>query len=153
TIRVLAEELPTKLAAFGDYVDRTNMHKELPRRLFDFLLINYLAHKSPLSFAILHVINVIDYPHFDADPANFQVEHVRATVNYHLFKTLVTDPAQLAEEAYGWNTPRFAVMTFLERVGLLFQTLGLRSRVQALHRQAEESWLEHTVLETEPMPQ
>src|SRR5215813_9186427 len=34
TIRVLAEELPTKLAAFGDYVDRTNMHKELPRRLF-----------------------------------------------------------------------------------------------------------------------
>jgi hypothetical protein len=152
-IRVLAEELPTKLAAFGDYVDRTNIHKELPRRLFDFLLINYLARKSPLSFAILHLINVFDYPHFDADPTNFQVEHVRATVNYHLFKTLVTDPAQLAKEAYGWNTPQFAVMTLLQRVSLLFQTLGLRSRVQPLHRQAEESWLERTVVETEPMPQ
>src|SRR5688500_1220273 len=35
-IRALADELPAKLASFGDYVDRTQIHKELPRRLFDF---------------------------------------------------------------------------------------------------------------------
>lgn len=152
-IRALAEELPTKLASFGDYVDRTNIHKELPRRLFDFLLINYIARKSPLSFAILHLINVIDYPHFDADPDNFQVEHVRATVNYHLFKTLATDPSHLAEEAYGWNTPKFAAMTLLQRLSHLFQTVGLRSRIQPIAHQAEEIWLDRMVSETEPMPQ
>ncbi|MGH7847171.1 MAG: DUF6603 domain-containing protein [Candidatus Binatia bacterium] len=153
TIRALADELPTKLGSFGDYVDRTQIHKELPRRLFDFLLINYVAQKSPLGFAILHLINVIDYPHFDADPENFQVEHVRATVNYHLFKTLVTDPAQLAEEAYGWNTPQFAAMRFLQRLSQLFQTVGLRSRIQPLNHRPEEIWLDRTVAETEPMPQ
>ena len=127
-IRTLARELPVKLASFGDYVDRTNIHKELPKRLFDFLLANYIAQKSPLGFAILHLINVIDYPHFEADPAKFQIEHVRATMNWHLLNTLVSDPKQLAKEAYGWGTPQFLVMTFLQRVSYLFQVLGLRSR-------------------------
>lgn len=153
TIRTLADELPTKLASFGDYIDRTQIHKELPRRLFDFLLINYLAQKTPLGFAILHLINIIDYPHFDADPPNFQVEHVRATVNYHLFKTLVSDPGELAREAYGWDTPEFAAQRFLQRLSLLFQTLGMRSRLQPLNHQPEEIWLDRTVSETEPMPQ
>jgi hypothetical protein len=153
TIRALADELPTKLASFGDYVDRTQIHKQLPRRLFDFLLINYLAQKTPIGFAVLNLMNVIDYPHFEADPENFQVEHVRATVNYHLFKTLVTDPAALAEEAYGWGTPQFAVMIFLRRLSQLFQTLGLRSRIQPLDRRAEEVWLETIPSETEPIPQ
>ncbi|HEX8145044.1 MAG TPA: DUF6603 domain-containing protein [Pyrinomonadaceae bacterium] len=153
TLIELAEELPTKLAAFGDYVDRTNIHRELPKRLFDFLLANYLAQTSPLGFALLHLINVIDYPHFPADPENFQVEHVRATINYRNFKTLVTDPSQLAEEAYGWNTERFLPMTFLLRLSLLFQALGMRSRIQPLKAEAEEVWLERTVTETEPLPQ
>lgn len=152
TIRTLADELPSKLAGSGDYVDRTQIHKQLPRRLFDFLLINYLAHKSPLAFAVLQLMNVIDHPHFEADPEKFQVEHVRATVNYHLFKTLVTDPAELAEEAYGWNTPQFAGMTFLRRLSQLFQTLGLRSRIQPLNSRAEEVWVGTTV-DTDPMPQ
>jgi hypothetical protein len=151
-INELAQELPTKLAAFGDYVDRTNIHKELPRRLFDFLIINYLSQTSPLSFAILHLINIIDYPHFDADPENFQVEHIRATMHYQNFKTFVTDPARLAREAYGWDTPQFLAMTFLQRLHLLFQVLGLRSRVQPLDAEAEEVWLE-SVSGTEPMPQ
>lgn len=152
-IRDLASQLPTKLASSGDYVERTNIHKELPRRLFDFLVVNYLARQSPLTFAILHLLNVIDYPHFDADPENFQVEHVRTTVNYDVFKTLVTDPAQVAEEAYGWNTPQFLSMMFLQRLCLLFQTLGMRSRMQPLAPHAEEVWLERTVSETEPLPQ
>ena len=59
-IHTLATELPTKLASFGDYVDRTNIHKELPKRLFDFLVVNYLAVKSPLGFAILQLIDVVD---------------------------------------------------------------------------------------------
>lgn len=153
TVHTLASELPTELASFGDYVDRTQIHKELPKRLFDFLLANYLARRSPISFAILHLINVIDYPHFDADPENFQVEHVRATINYDSFETLFSDPAKLAEEAYGWNTPAFSPMTLLQRLNLLLQALGLRSRVQPLDRQAEETWLGRNVTEPDPMPQ
>ena len=137
-IHTLADELPTKLAGFPDYVDRTNIHKELPRRLFDFLLTNYLARTSPVTYAVLHLANIIDYPHFAADPANFQAEHIRATVNYHHFKTLFTDPGKLAEEAYGWNTPDYDSTILLQRIQLLFQALGIRSRMQPLNTRAEE---------------
>ena len=152
-IHTLADELPTKLAGFPDYVDRTNIHKELPRRLFDFLLTNYLARTSPVTYAVLHLANIIDYPHFAADPANFQAEHIRATVNYHHFKTLFTDPGKLAEEAYGWNTPDYDSTILLQRIQLLFQALGIRSRMQPLDTRAEEVWTNHTVADPVPMPQ
>ncbi len=153
TVYTLAQNLPSDLAAFDDYVERTKIHKELPRRLFDFLLTNYFAHSLPLSFAILHLIDVIDYPYFPADPENFQVEHIRAKINYQRFNTLVSNPSQLAEEAYGWGTPTFTVRILLKRLNLLFRTLGIPSRVQPLEPQAEEIWLERTVSETNPMPQ
>jgi hypothetical protein len=154
TVLTLADELPVKLASFGDYVDRTQIHKELPKRLVDFLLSNYMANRSPLAFAVLHLIDVIDYPHFEADPSKFQIEHVRPVIHYRHFKTLVTDPAQLAKEAYGWNTPQFVAMRFLQRLNLLFQTLGMRSRIQPLNRDAEQIWLNRTVSETAgTMPQ
>ena len=153
TIITLADELPEKLSAFPDYVDKTQIHKELPRRLFDFLLTNYLARTSPISYAVLHLINIIDYPHFDADHENFQVEHIRATVNYHHFKTLFTDPSKLAEEAYGWNTPGFDPEVLLQRIQLLFQALGLRGRIQPLDSRAEQVFTKQTVTDGVPMPQ
>ena len=143
----LADELPAKLAQFGDYVDRTQIHKKLPKRLVDFLLANYLANKTPLAFAILHLIDVIDYPYFEADPDIFQIEHVRPVIHYGHFKTLVDDPAGLAEEAYGWNTPQFVSARFLMRLSLLFQTLGMNSRIQPLDREAEQVWLDQAVPE------
>ena len=152
-IHALAEELPSKLAAFPDYVDRTNIHKELPRRLFDFLLTNYLARTSPVTYAVLHLVNIIDYPYFAADPANFQAEHIRATVNYHHFKTLFKDPGKLAEEAYGWNTPNYDPTILLQRIQLLFQALGIRSRMQPLDSRAEEVWTNQTSTNSVPMPQ
>jgi hypothetical protein len=153
TIITLADELPEKLAGFPDYVDRTNIHKELPRRLFDFLLTNYLGRTSPVTYAVLHLVNIIDYPYFEADPANFQVEHIRATVNYHHFKTLFKDPGKLAEEAYGWNTPGYDPTVLLQRIQLLFQALGLRSRMQPLDTRSEEVWTNQTITGSPPMPQ
>ena len=154
SIRALAEQLPATLSQFGDYVERSQIHKELPKRLADFLVVNYVANKAPLAFAILHLIDVFDYPYFEADPAIFQLEHVRPVIHYGHFKTLFADPAQLAQEAYGWNTPQFASMRLLQRLGLLLQTLGMQHRIQPLDHEAEEVWLNRTVAEdAELMPQ
>jgi hypothetical protein len=151
-IETLATELPVKLASFGDYVDKTNIHKELPTRLFAFLVVTYLSDKSPLVFAILHLIDVIDYPYFPADPSIFQIEHIRPVLHYEHFKTLFTNPTGLAQEAYGWNTPNFAANRFLGRLNLLFQTMGMRSRLQVLDAAAEQAWTDGTP-GTDPVPQ
>ena len=50
-IHDLAQTLPAKLSSFGDYVDRTQIHKELPRRLFDFLVANYVAQ----ALSLIHI--------------------------------------------------------------------------------------------------
>ncbi|MDR4465051.1 MAG: hypothetical protein MRJ66_12370 [Nitrospira sp.] len=152
-IHNLAQTLPVRLSSFGDYVERTQIHKELPRRLFDFLAANFVAQTSPLSYTVLHLLNIIDYPYYAADPAKFQVEHVRATVNYHLFKVAVTSPDQLFTEAYGWHTPDFQSMTFLTRLSQLLQTLGLRSRIQPMSPQAQEAWLGRAETSSNPPPQ
>ncbi|GAB1723692.1 MAG: hypothetical protein GDA65_18300 [Nitrospira sp. CR1.1] len=152
-IHDLAQTLPARLAAFGDYVERTQIHKELPRRLFDFLVANFLAQASPLSYAVLHLLNIIDYPYYAADPTTFQVEHVRATINYHLFKVAITSPDELFTEAYGWHTPDFQSMTFLTRLSQLLQTLGLRSRIQPLSPLAQEAWLGRAGSSSNPPPQ
>ncbi|MCW5781606.1 MAG: hypothetical protein KIT71_19180 [Nitrospira sp.] len=152
-IHQLAQTLPARLASFGDYVERTQIHKELPRRLFDFLAANFLAQASPLTYASLHLLNIIDYPYYAADPTRFQVEHVRATINYHLFKVAVTQPDQLFTEAYGWHTPDFRSMTFLTRLSQLLQTLGLRNRIQPMSPQAQEAWLGRVESSSNPPPQ
>ncbi len=152
-IHQLAQTLPARLAYFGDYVERTQIHKELPRRLFDFLAANFLSQASPLTYASLHLLNIIDYPYYAADPTRFQVEHVRATINYYLFKVAVTQPDQLFTEAYGWHTPDFQSMTFLTRLSQLLQTLGLRNRIQPMSPQAQEAWLGRVESSSNPPPQ
>ncbi|MEO5978771.1 MAG: DUF6603 domain-containing protein [Chryseolinea sp.] len=152
-IHTLADQLPTKLVGFPDYVNRTNIHKELPRRLFDFLVINYVAKVSPLSYAVLSLADIIDYPHYPADPANFQIEHVRATINYQHFKTILSDPGKLAKEAYGWSTPDFDATLLIQRLQLLFQVLGMRSRLQPLNKAAEGVLVSDAITGPVPMPQ
>ena len=92
-IHHLAETLPAQLAEHGDYVSRTNIHKELPRRILDLLIAGYLADRSPLIFSILNLLNIVEFKHLEADEENFQVEHVRAIVHYDHLHSLFSDPS------------------------------------------------------------
>jgi Family of unknown function (DUF6603) len=138
-IRHLAEALPDRLAAQGDYVSRTNIHKELPRRVLDLLIAGYLTVRSPLLFSIFNLLNIVEYKHFEADEENFQVEHVRAIVHYDYIRSLFSDPAAHMREAYGWGTPAFAVLELLTRIGRLLRALGASTRLQPMDRRVEQA--------------
>src|SRR6266545_5340833 len=92
-IQDLADQLPTKLAGFGDYVSRTNIHKEFPRRVLDLMVTAYLADRSFLLFSGFHLLNLLEFKHFEADEANYQVEHVRAIVHYDGLNSVLSDPS------------------------------------------------------------
>src|SRR5690606_5274119 len=102
-----AASLTVVLGGFGDYVDRTQIHKELPRRLFDLLLINHLAQRSEVATAILNLLNIIEFRYFAAEPENFQRDHVRAMVHYDHVGSFLGDPAEHLRTVYGWNTAEF----------------------------------------------
>ncbi len=155
SVQRFADGLPAKLAQQGDYVSRTKIHIELPRRILDLLLINYLSHRSLLTLSVLNVLNVIEFKHFQADHNVFQVEHVRAIVHYDSIQSLLSDPKQHMQNAYGWATPQFADSDLLGRIGLVFRAMGMATRFQALDRRAEEAMLGRSLLptETQPTPQ
>src|SRR5680860_523635 len=138
-IITLAQELPNNqaLATVPEYFEKTRIHLELPRRIFDFLAISYLSQRSSLVFALTHFSNLIDYKVFAADPDKFQTEHIRAIINYQNFNALLTDPGQLFEDSYGWNTPEFLSLKFLDRLSQIFLALGLPNKITHLKPQAE----------------
>src|SRR5687767_6382608 len=100
-----ADSLSALLGGFGDYLDRTNIHKELPRRVLDLLLVKQLSDRAPLASAILSFLNIVEFKYFAADPENFQVEHLRAIVHYDHLKAYLDDPTQHLADTYGWGTP------------------------------------------------
>ena len=152
SIRELAETLPVTLGAFGDYVDRTNIHVELPRRIFDFLLINQLSDRSPFTLAILNFLNIIEFKHFPADPENFQVQHLRAIVHYDHVKTFITDPAEHMATAYGWGTPQFADSVLINRVSQVLRTLGMPVQFTAMDLRGEAAILGQPPLDPATLP-
>jgi len=148
-IRRFADGLPTRLAAQGDYVSRTNIHKELPRRTFDLLLTGYLSGASPFASSLLHLINVFEFKHFDADESLFQVEHIRAIIHYNHLRALLSDPPRYLQETYGWGTPDFAAVDLLNRIGLVLRAIGSTVRFEPMDRRAEEILLGRAIPESE----
>ncbi len=148
----LAETLPAVLSGFGDYVDRTNIHKELPRRLLDLLLIARLSEGSPLATAILEFLNITEFKLFPADPANFQLEHLRGIVHYDHVKTFLSDPAGHMATAYGWGTPDFADHALISRAGQVLRVLGLPVHLTAMDLRAEAALVGQPPLDPDALP-
>lgn len=137
----LADSLPVVLGGFGDYIDRTQIHEQLPRRLLDLLLILRLSDHAPLTTAILMLLNIVEFRHFPEDAHNFQIAHVRAIVHYGNIKALLSDPAGHMRDAYGWGTPDFSDALLLSRVSQVMGLLGLPVHLTLMNPRAEGALL------------
>ena len=100
--------------------------------MFDYSVMSSIAGGSPLTFSLLHLLNIFEYKHFNADEANFQIEHVRAIIHFDHFKTLLDDPAQHFQEAYGWGTPQFLVEDLITRLSRVLLVLGSDVEIQPM---------------------
>ena len=137
TIFQLADTLPGKLSSLGDYADRTNIKGELPKRLFNFWATTYLSGYSPRIFSIFHLINVVEFKHFEPDPAIFQIDHVRPILHFDAFGSFLSDPAAHFKAVYGWGTPDFSDPDLLLRISLLLESLGIAVLLRPLDPRAE----------------
>jgi hypothetical protein len=132
SVRQFAIDLPTSITGFDDYISRSRIDKELPKRMFDFWVMTSMAGGSPLTFALFHLLNIFEYKRFEADEQIFQVNHTRAIVHFDHFKTLLDDPAAHFREAYGWGTPQFRDLDFLNRLARVLTLIGSDVELQPL---------------------
>jgi hypothetical protein len=154
-VRKTMNALSALPALSQDYLSKTHIDTKLFTRLFDYLIIEYIAHFHYRLYCLLVLVGVFDVRYKDADPANFQVEHIAHTIVYQRPSTFISDPRSLLTQVYGWGTANPDLESLLSCFALLLQAFGAEVRPRTLPRRVEERLLGRSVpeAETDPMPQ
>jgi hypothetical protein len=123
-IDVLVDLRNLHLQAPQDYLDKTKIKDEFLTRLFDLYLIQSSAIASHEVFDIAILLGWFELKRFEADPAKFQVAHLRHIVHWDRVPKLFTDPTGLFQEVYGWGTATFRADDLVIRLGAVIQHIS-----------------------------
>ena len=123
-VDVLADLGDLRLHAPQDYLDRSGIKDEFLTRLFDLYLIQAAAVASRPVFDVAVLLGWFELQRRDADPATFQVAHLRHVVHWDRVPMLLTDPSGLLRETYGWGTTTFDADALVTRLGGVLQHLA-----------------------------
>jgi hypothetical protein len=123
-IEVLADLGDLRLQAPQEYLDRTRIKDDFLIRLFDLYLIQAAAVASRPLFDMAVLLGWFELQRHEADPAAFQVAHLRHVVHWDRVPMLFSDPAGLLRETYGWGTPAFDADALVARLGGALQHLA-----------------------------
>src|SRR5947207_5914602 len=91
---------------------------DLPLRLTDFLLLDFLDRQRPELHATLHLLGLIEYEPF---PAKGQPMRL---VNWGRFPQVFTDPMKIANDTYHWDSD-FDFDKFLVRLDQMMRATAL----------------------------
>lgn len=92
---------------------------DLPRRLTDFLILDYIHAQRPEAHGVFHLLGLIEH---EPSPASGQPARL---INWDRFGKFITEPASIANDVYHWGTD-FDVTTFLGRLEEVMRAAGLR---------------------------
>lgn len=129
---VLGELKDINIQAPQEYLDRAQIKKEFLTRLMDLYLIQSVAISAPELFDVASLLGWFEVKRLGADPAKFQVPHIRHVVHWDRVPKLFTDPTDLFRETYGWGTPAFDPDTLVIRVGAVLQHIAAEVRQREL---------------------
>ena len=91
---------------------------DLPRRLTDFLLLDFFDRQRPELHNTLHLLGLIEH-----EPNPQPAQPVRL-INWNRFGQIFTDPKQIVNEVYGWETD-FDTDKFLARLEKVMRASAL----------------------------
>ncbi|MDM0078709.1 hypothetical protein QTH90_30175 [Variovorax sp. J2P1-59] len=90
---------------------------ELPERLIDFLIVEYLGHRAPALLQVLVLIGLADDDEVLPAPGSaLAVPHVRHRLHLDRLGNLLSNPAAYLGDTYGWGRPTFDGKLLFERL-------------------------------------
>jgi len=92
--------------------------EDLPRRLTDFLLLDFLDRARPETHAVLHLLGLIEY-----EPAAAKGQPMRL-INWDRWPRVFSDPMRIADDTYQWET-NFDFDTLLVRLDRVMRAASL----------------------------
>ncbi len=94
---------------------------EITERLFEILLVDYLATYASRAFSILQLLGVIDQEHFPETPT--RPSFVRSKILWSEFPAILSHPDSLPERVIGWGTPELKLEKFLSLLSDFIQSV------------------------------
>jgi len=136
----------------GDYLTRTRIREEFPRRLLDYLFIQGLRLAAGPVLAVFSLTGIVRFEPHAEDPLNFGSAHVRHIVAYDRIGPLLTDAGGQLRQLFHWGTPQFDSGKLLLFFGFFLQAIGGRVKLRPLAREVEERLSGHSVPEADTAP-
>ena len=138
--------------ATPDYLTATHIVDEFFPRLADLLVIQLVGAAAAPAIPIGILLGVFELTLLPADPAIFQVEHLRQKVRWDRISQLFSDPGALARDVYGWGTADFDADALIGNVARVLEAVAADSMVRPLPRRAEEELSGRPVPEADTDP-
>ena len=146
------DHLIAGLQTTPDYLAKTQIKDQFFRRFWDLAIIHLAAGVAPGAVSLGVLLGVFEFKYMPADPAIFQVEHIRQVVHWDRLGTLFTDPADLMRDVYGWGTPDFKGNLLVGNIARLMEHFADAVTMRALPRAVEEQLAGHPVPEADTAP-
>ncbi|HSB02790.1 MAG TPA: hypothetical protein VLE49_19230, partial [Anaerolineales bacterium] len=94
---------------------------EITERLFEILLVDYLASYAARVFSILQLLGVIEQEHLPETPTRPSFVHTR--ILWSEIPTIFSNPNSLPERVIGWGTPELKLEKFLSLLSDFIQSV------------------------------
>ena len=142
-------------AAAGDYLTQTGIVQQFVPRLLDYLVIQALQTTALLPLGLFTFTGIVEFVPYDADPATYQVRHVRYVVHWDLVPRLFGDIKGLLAQTFQWGQPGADPGPLVAALGTVIAGLSADLQARPLPRRAEALLVGHDVPEadTDPMLQ
>ena len=97
------DQVVNDFAASGNYLAQTGIAQQFIPRLLDYCVIHALQTTTLLPLGLLAITGIVEFVPYDADPATYQVRHIRCVVNWDRIPRLFGDIKGLLAEVYQWG--------------------------------------------------
>lgn len=108
-------------------VDAGQFLVEVPERLSELLLTDYLALELPALYSFLSMTNVVRLEQQNATSA--RPSNVRVHFDWSQIPSILGNPGQLPELVYGWGSPDLNTQRIMDHLSELLSSLGLSVQV------------------------
>jgi hypothetical protein len=119
----LAPRLQDDLAGIPGLLEQVDLGR-LGERLAARLFARWLRDRQPAVYNLLLLAGALEVT-FVEEAGELAPAHLAYRFRGDRVRQLVTDPAAVAADAYGWGTDAFQAALVLERLGYLLMTLGV----------------------------
>src|SRR5258705_6287636 len=145
---VAAFDAVRSIATAPPGVDVGAFLSELPERLFEILLVDFLAAEAPSAYNALVGLNVIKFEHHPA--AAGRPTFLRVKFDWAALPRIISDPGSIPQQMFGWGTPDLDAQKVIDYAAAGLFALGFPVAIRESDDATVNAYLGDTL--DEPLP-